>query len=145
MCVSKITIIGSNNGLSPGRRQAIIWTNDELLCIGPLGTNHSEILIGIHTFSFKKMRHYLNHCLQLAIGAVWTQSATFPLRYVYCLSYLNFGLQNNIGVILFPPNVLNKTPYHFFALSHYKIALHYQCTVLQHTKTSKWETASHGI
>ena len=25
--VSKLTIIGSNNGLSPGRRQAIIWTN----------------------------------------------------------------------------------------------------------------------
>ena len=26
-CVSKLTIIGSDNGLSPGRRQAIIWTN----------------------------------------------------------------------------------------------------------------------
>ena len=27
ICVSKLTIIGSDNGLSPGRRQAIIWTN----------------------------------------------------------------------------------------------------------------------
>ena len=27
ICVSKINIIGSDNGLSPGRRQAIIWTN----------------------------------------------------------------------------------------------------------------------
>ena len=27
ICVSKLTIIGSDHGLSPGRRQAIIWTN----------------------------------------------------------------------------------------------------------------------
>ena len=45
--VSKLTIVGSNNGLSPGRRQAIIWTNVGMLSIGPLGINFSEILIGI--------------------------------------------------------------------------------------------------
>ena len=56
ICVSKLTIIGSDNGLSPGRRQAIIWTNAGLLLIGPLGTNFSEILIAILTFSSKKMR-----------------------------------------------------------------------------------------
>ena len=56
ICVSKLTIIGSDNGLSPDRRQAIIWTNAGLLLIGPLGTNFSEILIEILTFSFKKMR-----------------------------------------------------------------------------------------
>ena len=47
MCVNKLTIIGSDNGLSRGRRQAIIWTNDGMLLIGPLQTNFSEILIGI--------------------------------------------------------------------------------------------------
>ena len=26
ICVSKLTIIGSDNGLSPGRRQTVIWT-----------------------------------------------------------------------------------------------------------------------
>ena len=31
ICVSKLTIIGSDNGLSPGWRQAIIWTNAEIL------------------------------------------------------------------------------------------------------------------
>ena len=31
-------IIGSDNGLSPGRLQAIIWTNDGILLIWPLGT-----------------------------------------------------------------------------------------------------------
>ena len=55
ICVSKLTITGSDNGLSPGRRQAIIWTNDGILLIWPLGTNFSEILIKIHSFSFKKM------------------------------------------------------------------------------------------
>ena len=54
-CISKLTSIGSDNGLSPGRRQAIIWTNAGILVIGPLGTNLSEILIKIHTFWFKKM------------------------------------------------------------------------------------------
>ena len=55
ICVSKLSIIGSDNGLSHDRRQAIIWTNAGLLLIGPLGTNFSEILIAILTFSFKKM------------------------------------------------------------------------------------------
>ena len=57
ICVGNLTIIGfgSDNGLSPGRRQAIIWTNAEILLIEPLGTNFSEIAIEIHTFSFKKM------------------------------------------------------------------------------------------
>ena len=55
ICVGRLTIIGSYNGLSPGRRQAIIWTNAEILFIGPLGTKFSEILIEIHTFSFKKI------------------------------------------------------------------------------------------
>ena len=55
ICVSKLTIISSDNGLSPGRRQAIIWTNVGILLFGPPGTNFSEILIEIHTFSFKKM------------------------------------------------------------------------------------------
>ena len=52
---SKQTSIGSDNGLSPGRRQAIIWTNAGILSIGPYGTNFSEILIEILTFSLKKM------------------------------------------------------------------------------------------
>ena len=55
ICISKLSIIGSDNGLSPDRRQAIIWTNAGILLIGTLGTNFSEILIEIWIFSFKKM------------------------------------------------------------------------------------------
>ena len=52
---SEHSILGSDNGLSPGRRQAIIWTKDGILLIGTLGTNLSEILSEIHAFSIKKM------------------------------------------------------------------------------------------
>ena len=55
ICISKLTIIGSDNGLSPGRRQAIIWTNDGILLIRTFWTNFSEIVSEIHTFSFKKI------------------------------------------------------------------------------------------
>ena len=49
------TTTGSDNGLSPGRRQAIILTNAGILLTGPLATKLSEILFQIRMFSFKKM------------------------------------------------------------------------------------------
>ena len=55
VCVSKLSIIGSDDGMLPGRRQAIICINAEILLIGPFGTNFSEILIAIQTYPFKKM------------------------------------------------------------------------------------------
>ena len=55
ICISILTIIGSDNGWSPGRCQAIVWTNAGILLIGPLGANFSEILIEIPTFSFEKV------------------------------------------------------------------------------------------
>ena len=47
-----------DNGLSPGRHQAITWTNAGMLLIVPLGTNFSEILVEIYVFFIKKT--YLN-------------------------------------------------------------------------------------
>ena len=35
ICVGNLPIIGSDNGLSPDRRQAIIWTKAGILLIGP--------------------------------------------------------------------------------------------------------------
>ena len=55
ICVGNLTIIGSDNGLSPHRCQDIIWTNAGILLIEPLGTNFSDNLIKILTFSFTKM------------------------------------------------------------------------------------------
>ena len=48
-------IIGSDNGLVPIQHQAIIWTNDGSLLIGPLGTHFSEIWMKTEIFSYKKM------------------------------------------------------------------------------------------
>ena len=83
ICVGKLTIIGSDNGLSPGRRQAIIWTYAGILLIETLGTNINEILSGIHTFSFKKMHlnmlsvKWLAFCLSLN---VWTTLLRYDLH-----------------------------------------------------------------
>ena len=55
MCVIKLAIIVSDNGLSPGRRQAIIWTIAGILLIGPVVINFNDISIGVHTFSLKKI------------------------------------------------------------------------------------------
>ena len=55
ICVSKLTIIGLDNGLSPEWRQASIWNNAGILLIWTLGTNFSDFLIKIYTFSFKKI------------------------------------------------------------------------------------------
>ena len=70
ICVSKLTIIGSDNGLSPERRQAIIWTNAGIFLIGPLGTNFSEILIEKQTFSLKKIRLKMSSakCFSFRLG-----------------------------------------------------------------------------
>ena len=55
ICIGNLNIIGSDNGLSPERRQAIIWTIAGILLIRVLGTNLNEILSEICTFSFKKI------------------------------------------------------------------------------------------
>ena len=60
ICVSKLTTIGSDNSLSPGRHQAIIQTNAGELLIGPLGTNFSEISIEIHKNVVCKMASMLS-------------------------------------------------------------------------------------
>ena len=95
--ISKLTIIGSDNGLALDRRQAIIWTNAGLLLIGPLRTNFSEILIEILTFSFKKMRLEvssakrrpfclgLNVLMNYAPCLVWWPMTTIVATY-FCLS-----------------------------------------------------------
>ena len=86
ICVSKLPIIGSDNGLSPGRRQAIIWTNAKILLIGPLWTNFSEILIEIPIFSFKKMRlkessaKWRPCCLGLNVLMNFSQMFFAPIR-----------------------------------------------------------------
>ena len=68
ICVSNQITIGSDIGLSPGRRQAIFWTNAGTLLIGPLGTNFSEILIDIDTFSLNAFENVVRK-----MTAIWSR------------------------------------------------------------------------
>ena len=73
ICVSKLAIIGSDNDLSPGRHQAIIWTNAGIFLSRPLVINFGEMLIEIYVFSFKKMHFKMSSaklrpfCLGLSV------------------------------------------------------------------------------
>ena len=103
ICISKLSIIGSDNGLSPGWRQAIIWTSVWILLIGPLVTNFSEILIRIHIVSFKKMhlkmsseklRPFWPQWVESVLAAdVWYEMPGSPAG-----SYTQEGVGNNYGI-----------------------------------------------
>ena len=69
ICVSKLTIIDSDNGLSPCRRQAITWTNVGILLTGPPGTTFNGILIESHTFSLKKI-HFISFFVFWKMAAI---------------------------------------------------------------------------
>ena len=103
----KLSIIGSNNGLLPERRQAIIWTNAKILLIGPSGTNFSEILIRIHTFSFKKMH--------LKMLSIWSQpqcvnyrnTQGFPLSFLF-ENHINFPYTSQPRISDYEPELMNR-------------------------------------
>ena len=54
LCVSKLTIIDPDNGLSPGRHQAIIWTNAGIFLIRALKTKFSEFSTKFTQFHSRK-------------------------------------------------------------------------------------------
>ena len=80
ICVSKLTTIGSDNGLSPGRRQAIIWTNDGVLLIRTLRTNFSEILSKINSFSFKTMHLKMSSAKGRLFSLGLNELRSFPFK-----------------------------------------------------------------
>ena len=60
ICVGNLNVIGSDNGLSHGRRQSIIWINVGVLLIGPLGINFSENKFEMQPFSVKQMHRRMS-------------------------------------------------------------------------------------
>ena len=123
ICVSRITIIGSDNGLSPGQRQAIIWTNAGILLIWNLGTNFNEILSEIHTFSFKKMH--------LKISSVkWRP---------FCLglSVLSFSVKEALWMLLMYTWLLQMW---FNEVLHYTTELETHGCILSHLYCQCWLT-----
>ena len=51
-------IIDSDNGLSPARSRVIIWTNESILLVGPVGTNFSDMWIKIKSWCDDKEVKY---------------------------------------------------------------------------------------
>ena len=109
--VSKLNIPGSDNSLSPGWRQAIIWTSAGILLIRTVGTHFSKIFSEIHTISFKKMplkwspeiqrpfylglNVLISFPLYLTTGINWARSKRF--RVLPALDYI--WLQSNITML----------------------------------------------
>ena len=87
ICVSKLVIIGLDNGLLPGQHQPIVWTNAGLLLITPLGSNFSEILIDFYIFIqenafenvIRKFAAILSrpHCIKRASGVKTIEYVTW--------------------------------------------------------------------
>ena len=92
ICISNLTIIGSDNDLSPGRRQAINWTNAGILSIGNLGTNFSEILIEILAFSFKNLH------LKVSSGK-WRPCCLGPNVLTLLVLKLKYSQENMVNTV----------------------------------------------
>ena len=102
ICVVNLTIIGPNNDLSPGRHQAIIWTNTGILSIGPWGTNFSEILVVIHTFPFKKIHLKMpsgksRPCLSRPQCAKTQWRAWTSMEWIFIRSHFVWGVLTPFG------------------------------------------------
>ena len=149
ICVSKVTIIVSENGLSPVRRQAIIWTNAGILLIGPLRKNFSEILIGIETFSFRKMHFKMSSgkWLPLCLGfnVITYRPSTAkphcrPINQVLTLRLTIFSLSDIVRLQTWNPVLVwglqgQFPPFRYFpnlsVLSKHMLAIEYHVYIWQ--------------
>ena len=94
ICISKISIIGSDNGLSPDGLQATVSTNAGILLTWPLGTHFRDIVIGIHTLPFQKMQLKISSgewrpfCLDLNLLKWWPDSGLVYFRQCHLLDFI---------------------------------------------------------
>ena len=98
MSVNGVSIF-SGNGLSPVRRQAIIWTSADVLSIEPLETNFSEIRIKVrekhstnNTPNFNKIHHKVMAYVEFSPGnpAVNTMICAMKKSNDYIVAYMNW-------------------------------------------------------
>ena len=140
ICVGKLTIIVSDNGLSPERHQAIIWTNDGIFLIRTLGKKLQWILSEMHSFSFKKMHlkmssakwrlfHLgLNELMErkrnlIASALALRHFCTKPLTGCLCLYTFRTNEQT-----IHPPKKLYE-PYALYCIYLYLVSYDYLCKI----------------
>ena len=102
ICLSKLTSIGSDNGLSPGQCQATNWTNAGILLIGSLATNFSEVSIEIYTFLFNKMYLKLSSAKCCHQAIIWTNAGILLIGSLAT----NFS-EISIEICIFPFNKMH--------------------------------------
>ena len=99
--VSKLIVIGSDNGLSPRKCKAIIWINARMLLIQPF----REILIEIRIFSLKKMHLKMSSakcrpfCLGLNVLIKCFSRGTKRSPSDTCLTVHNGFCQDRCGIL----------------------------------------------
>ena len=124
ICIGNLTNIGSDNGLSPGRRQSIIWSRDRsnagILLMGLIGTNSSETWIRIQIFSLKKIRlimssaKYQSFCVSLNVLTNWRREKmatilqTMLLR-TFC-EWKHLKIPIKISLNFVPDGSINNIP-----------------------------------
>ena len=106
ICIGDLTVIVSDNGLSPDRRQNITWAETGILLIGLLETNFNEILVEIQTFSFKKC--IWKSRLQNDNHFV-SASMHYNMNYIYAYSCRRWLMKNIYLMIYIFYNVMFKT------------------------------------
>ena len=117
--------IGSVNGLPPVWRQAITWTNTDLLSIRPFRTIIAEIRIKIQNFSFTKMN------VKMSSAKLWT--------------FLPGGdqlkqLDNFVITKLF--SLLPGIPFHLHVILYQTSSL-LQPATISCCRLSQWDTTLH--
>ena len=122
-CKCNQTIIGSDNGLLPGRHQALIWTNTGILLIWPLRTNFSEILIEIQMFSFRKMHLKTS-------SAKWQPILSHPQCVKSCDAYVDMC-----------PNLWSRTTFKYVLIQITKIL----STLLWKLTRQSWTSFTHAL
>ena len=93
ICVNKVTIVCSDNGLSAGQRQALTWINARIMLIGPLGTNFSVISIDIQIFYSRKC---ISKC-RLPNGGHFVWTSIFSLMF----NTVSSNLAQSCDLVLF--------------------------------------------
>ena len=113
ICVGNLTIIGSDNGSTPGRRQANIRTNVGILLIGSLGTDFSDILfICIYLEDMHKHMPYIHQIIAIKMLMRDNVGSKVLLCYLVaiissCLSYREPTFQGNVGLLVFSLYTVN--------------------------------------
>ena len=140
--------IGSDNGLSPGRRQAIIWTIAGILLIVPLEINVSEILIKISTFSFQE-NAFANIVCEISSRGRWVNqwkvSRKFPPRVTVILKKIlwwHAHVHHNVQILT---NGHKKTKPKFYKIKKEMLILTLKLIIRSHSIQSYQITSRHNV